>query len=324
MNVFAKRVNFKPFEYPEVIDFVDAINHSYWLHTEYNYLSDINDFHTRISQAEKSVIKKTLLAISQIEVSVKSFWGDLHKHFPKPEFNAVGATFAESEVRHSRAYAHLLEILGFNDEFTQALEEPSIKGRVEYLSKYLKNASSDDQQLYTLTLALFSLFIENCSLFSQFLIIKSFNREKNLFKGIDNVIQATQKEETIHAYLGAWLINRIKEQNPKWFNEEFYETIAKACKKAFNAEMKIIEWIFEDKELEFLSIQVITEFIKNRFNESLIMIGAEPMFEINKDLVKLTEWFNVENLSETHTDFFWKTPVNYLKKAQAITENDIF
>lgn len=102
MSIFNKRVNFKPFEYPEIIDFVDAINHSYWIHTEYNYLSDINDFHTKISQNERNVIKKTLLAISQIEVSVKSFWGDLHKHFPKPEFNAVGATFAESEVRHSR------------------------------------------------------------------------------------------------------------------------------------------------------------------------------------------------------------------------------
>lgn len=324
MNIFAKRASFKPFEYPEVIDFVDAINHSYWIHTEYNYSSDINDFHTRVTQNEKNVIKKTLLAISQIEVSVKAFWGDLYKHFPKPEFNAVGATFAESEVRHSRAYAHLLEILGFNDEFTQALEEPCIKGRVEYLSKYLKNASSDDHQLYTLTLALFSLFIENCSLFSQFLIIKSFNKERNLFKGIDNVIQATQKEETIHALLGAWLINKVKKENPKWFNEEFYETIQKACKKAYNAEMKIIEWIFEDRELDFLSYQVIDEFIKDRFNKSLEMIGAEPIFEVNKDLLKLTEWFNVENLSETHTDFFWKVPTSYLKKAQAITENDLF
>jgi len=324
MDIFKKRQSFKPFEYPEVIDFVDAINHSYWIHTEYNYTSDINDFHTRITQNEKEVIKKTLLAISQIEVSVKAFWGDLYKHFPKPEFNAVGATFAESEVRHSRAYAHLLEILGFNDEFTQALEEPSIKGRVEYLSKYLRNASSDDKELYTLTLALFSLFIENCSLFSQFLIIKSFNKEKNLFKGIDNVIQATQKEETIHALLGAWLINKVREEQPKWFNEDFYITIEKACKKAYNAEMKIIEWIFAEKELDFLSIQVIDEFIKDRFNKSLEMIGATPIFETNKDLLKLTEWFNIENLSETHTDFFWKTPTNYLKKAQSITENDIF
>ena len=133
-----------------------------------------------------------------------------------------------------------------------------------------------------------------------------------------------QKEETIHALLGAWIINKVKKEQPEWFNEDFYQTIEKACKKAFNAELKIIEWIFQNWELDFLSIQVITEFIKNRFNESLEMIGAKPIFDINKDLLKLTEWFNIENLSETHTDFFWKTPTTYLKKAQSITENDLF
>lgn len=322
--IFEKRIAFKPFEYPEVIDFVDAINHSYWLHTEYNFTSDINDFHSKISEIEKNALKNSILAISQIEVSVKSFWGDLYKHFPKPEFNAVGATFAESEVRHSRAYAHLLELLGFNTEFQKVLEVPEIQGRIDYLSKYLKNASSDNKEYYTLTLALFSLFIENVSLFSQFLIIKSFNKEKNLFKGIDNTISATQKEEIIHALLGSYLINLIKKENPDWFNDDFYNAIKRACKKAYDAELKIIDWIFEKGELDFLSKGTIIEFIKDRFNKSLEMIECEKMFETNKDLLRVTEWFNIEAMSETHTDFFHKTSVNYNKKSISITAEDLF
>ena len=114
MSIFNKRVNFKPFEYPEVLSYVDAINHSYWIHTEWNFQSDIHDFHTKLDAKEKNAVKNTLLAISQIEVSVKAFWGKLYDRFPKPEFNAVGATFAESEVRHERAYSHLLEVLNLN------------------------------------------------------------------------------------------------------------------------------------------------------------------------------------------------------------------
>lgn len=324
MNIFEKRVAFKPFEYPEVIKYVDAITHSYWLHTEYNYVSDINDFHSKLTEPEKNAIKNALLAISQIEVSVKSFWGDLYKHFPKPEFNAVGATFAESEVRHSRAYSHLLEILGFNDEFTQALQEPSIQGRVDYLSKYLKNASSENKEFYTLTLALFSLFIENVSLFSQFLIVKSFNKEKNYFKGIDNVIQATQKEETIHALFGSYLVNLVKKEYPEWFNDDFYHKIERACKKAYDAEVKILDWIFQEGELDFLSKETVIEFIKDRFNQSMTLIGCEPIFEVDKDILKQTEWFDVEALSDTHTDFFNKTPTNYNKKSISITSEDLF
>lgn len=324
MGIFDKRVAFKPFEYAEVIKYVDAITHSYWLHTEYNYKSDIDDFHSKLNDIEKNVLKNTLLAISQIEVNVKSFWGDLYRHFPKPEFNAVGATFAESEVRHSFAYAHLLEILGFNGDFELVLQEPCIQGRVDYLSKYLKNASSENKEFYTLTLALFSLFIENVSLFSQFFIIKSFNREKNYFKGIDNVIQATQKEENIHALLGAYLINSIKKEYPEWFNEDFYVKIERACKKAYAAELAIIDWIFEKGELDFLPKEIIVEFIKNRFNMSMEMIGCKKIFDIDPILIKESEWFEVEASTDSDTDFFNKTPTSYNKKAVSITVDDLF
>lgn len=323
-SVFEKRVSFKPFEYPELYDFVDAINHSYWVHSEYNYTSDIHDFHVNLNENEKEIVKNAMLAISQIEVNVKRFWSNLYNQFPKPEFDALGNTFGESEVRHSRGYAHVLEILGLNDSFEKLIENPVIQGRIDYLGKYLKNAGSNNKELYTLTLVLFSLFIENCSLFSQFFVIKSFNKHKNTFKGIDNVIQATIKEEQLHALAGSHIIKIIKKENPEWFNDEFYKSIAKACKKAFSAECNIIDWIFESGEPSFLKKELVIEFVKNRFNESLVMIDCVPIFEVNQELLKQCEWFNIEVLSETHTDFFWKTPTNYTKKKQAITDEDIF
>jgi len=324
MSIFEKRVAFKPFEYPELYDFVDAINHSYWIHTEYSYDSDVQDFKVNLSKIEKNAVKNAMLAISQIEVNVKRFWSNLYTQFPKPEFDALGSTFGESEVRHSRAYSHVLELLGFNKAFDQLVDNPVIQGRIDYLAKYLKNAGSNNKELYTLTLTLFSLFVENCSLFSQFYIVKSFNKQKNTFKGIDNVIQATMKEEKLHAMAGAYIINLIKKENPEWFNEDFYRTIERACKKAYAAEANIIDWIFELGELTFLSKQDVLEFTKNRFNESLKMIGANPIFEIDREILKGSEWFNVEVDSETHTDFFHKTPTAYQKKAQAITAEDIF
>ena len=118
-NVFEKRLNLKPYEYPELYEYVPAIRHSYWIHTEFNFTSDVQDFKTKLNDAERSAIKNTMLAISQIEVSVKSFWGDIYHRIPKPEIGSVGATFAESEVRHADAYSHLLEILGLNADFEE-------------------------------------------------------------------------------------------------------------------------------------------------------------------------------------------------------------
>ncbi len=116
-DIFKKRLSLKPYEYPELYEYVSAIRHSYWIHTEFNFVGDVQDFMVNVDEKERNVIKNTMLAIAQIEVAVKSFWGDVYKKMPKPEIGAVGATFAESEVRHTDAYAHLLEILGLNDAF---------------------------------------------------------------------------------------------------------------------------------------------------------------------------------------------------------------
>jgi ribonucleoside-diphosphate reductase beta chain len=116
-NIFSKRVNLKPYDYPELIEYVDAIRHSYWVHTEFNFTSDIQDFKVHLNEKEQSAVQRAMLAISQIEIAVKTFWGDLYKRMPKPEIGSVGATFAESEVRHADAYSHLIQLLGLNNEF---------------------------------------------------------------------------------------------------------------------------------------------------------------------------------------------------------------
>jgi len=324
MSVFDKRVAFKPFEYPEIVRFKDAINHSYWLISEWNFTGDIQDFNVRLAPVEKSAIKNALLAISQIEVSVKRFWTKLGDRFPKSEFEQVGVTFGESEVRHADAYSHLLEVLGLNDEFAVLLQNPVIQGRVDYLTKYLKGAADNGNENYMLTLALFSIFIENVSLFSQFLVIKSFNKYMNILKDIDNVVQATQKEELIHAMFGVEIIKIIQKEFPAWFNDDFYAKLGRACKKAYEAECGIIDWIFEAGDLDFLTRDGVKEFTKNRFNESLGMIGAKPVFEVDAVQLAHLKWFNDEIYAEVNTDFFHKKSVAYSKFMKSIKAEDLF
>lgn len=324
MSIFDKRVAFKPFEYPEIMEYKNAINHSYWLVSEWNFISDIHDFNVKLNDVERQALKNAMLAISQIEVSVKKFWTKLGDRFPKAEFEQVGVTFGESEVRHADAYSHLVQVLGLNDDFAELLENPVIQGRVDYLTKYLKGASDNSDENYTLTLTLFSIFIENVSLFSQFVIIKSFNKYMNCLKDIDNVVQATQKEETIHALLGVYIIKQVQKEFPNWFNEEFYAKLYRACKKAYEAEEKIIDWIFEKGELTFLPKENLKEFIKHRFNDSLKMIGGKEVFELDNTKLESLKWFNDEIHAEVNTDFFHKKPVTYSKKVKPIKAEDLF
>ncbi len=323
-NIFERRMTLKPFEYPELYEYVPAIRHSYWIHTEFNFTSDIQDFKTHLNEIEKNAIKNAMLAISQIEVAVKSFWGDIYHKMPKPEIGAVGSTFAESEVRHTDAYSHLLEILGLNSEFKSLKKNPVIMKRVRYLDAALASSKSDNDREYTEAILLFSLFIEHVSLFSQFLIIMAFNKHKNMLKGISNVVEATSKEEQIHGDFGIDLINIVQKENPEWFGDEYEKKIQGMCEVAYESESAIIDWIFEKGELDFLPKKQIKEFIKDRFNKSLESIGIKRFFKTDMSLVNETEWFNDEIIGTKHVDFFVKRSINYSKKTQSITADDLF
>ena len=177
---------------------------------------------------------------------------------------------------------------------------------------------------YFESVVLFSMFIENVSLFSQFLVIMSFNKYKNVLKGMSNAVEATSKEEKIHAEFGFDLVNTIKQENPSWWTDELKEDLVDATLDAYDAEADIVEWIFEKGDLDFLTKEQTLEFIKHRFNESLNAIGIDSVFSVDEKSLETTEWFDDEILTTKHTDFFNKRSINYSKKQKSITEDDLF
>jgi ribonucleoside-diphosphate reductase beta chain len=321
-DIFRKRANLKPYEYPQLIEYLEAIRHSYWVHTEFNYSSDVQDMKVKLSPEEADIVKKAMLAIAQIEVQVKTFWAKIGDKMPKPEVQAVGVTFGESEVRHADAYSNLLEIMGLNEEFENLVDVPAIKKRMDYLEKSIQAPIDNEEYFYKIIL--FSMFVENVSLFSQFLIMMAFNKHKNVLKGISNAVEATSKEEDVHARFGFELVNIIKEENPDWWNKETISNINKQCKEAYKAENAIVDWIYGENDLDFLPKERVKEFIKHRFNQSLNAIDLKNIFTVDEKAVKDTEWFVDEILSTKNLDFFVKRSISYNKKSKAFTSEDLF
>ncbi len=324
MGIFDKRVNYKPFEYPEILNFTNLINKSFWVHSELDFTADLQDFHSHLANSEKEAIRKSLLAIAQIEVNVKSFWGNLYQHLPKPEFNGLGSTFAECEFRHSEAYSRLLTVLGYDDDFESLLNEPAIINRVEYLSKALADTNSTDKKRYVFSLILFSILIENVSLFSQFAIILSFTRFKGYMKNISNIIAWTSVDEQIHANAGMYILKEIKAEYPEFFDRNTVNEINDLIKKSIEAESEIIDWIFSEGELQHISKQNLLDFMKYRTDESLKNIGLEKIYNISAEQYRPMQWFEEEVFANSLDDFFAKRPVDYTKHDKSITAADLF
>jgi ribonucleoside-diphosphate reductase beta chain len=324
MGIFDKRIQYKPFEYPEILQFTEAINKSFWVHSEVDFTADTQDFHSHLTPEERFAVKNSLMAIAQVEVAVKTFWGNLYHHFPKPEMNGLGATFAECEFRHSEAYSRLLEVLGYNDQFEKLVQEPVIRERIDYLSDALSGVKSADRKHYTLSLILFSILIENVSLFSQFAIILSFTRFKGLMKNVSNIIAWTSVDEQIHANAGIYLVNKIREEYPDLFDEEMLERVRGLVAKSIEVEAKILDWIFSAGEIEIVKKKDLINFMKYRADDSLRRIGLSPLFHISAEENKPMLWFEEEVFSNSLDDFFAKRPVDYTKHDKSISAVDLF
>ncbi|HZW64674.1 MAG TPA: ribonucleotide-diphosphate reductase subunit beta [Hanamia sp.] len=324
MGLFAKRINYKPFEYPEVLQFTEAINRSFWVHTEVDFTADTQDFRSHLSHAEQNAVKNSLLTIAQIEVAVKSFWGNLYHHFPKPELNGLGSTFAECEFRHSEAYSRLLEVLGYNDEFEKLVEVPVVKHRIEFLSRALNKVNSAHEKEYVISLILFTILIENVSLFSQFAVVLSFTRFKGLMKNVSNIIAWTSVDEQVHANAGIYLINKLREEYPELIDEALIEQTVKLVTDFIEIEEQIIDWIFLEGEISTIHKEDLLNFIKFRVDESLGKINFPEQFFISSKQYEPMKWFEEEVFANSLDDFFAKRPVEYTKHDKSITANDLF
>lgn len=324
MSIFDKRVNYKPFEYPEILTYTEAINRTFWVHSEVDFTADVQDFHANLNNQEKEAIKRSLLAIAQVEVAVKSFWGNLYLHIPKPEFNGLGSTFAECEFRHSEAYSRLLDVLGYNNEFQKLVQVPVMRKRIDYLSEALANTRSENKNKYLSALILFSLLIENVSLFSQFAIILSFTRFKGVMKNVSNIIAWTSVDEQIHANAGIYIVNTIREEFPEIFEEENQKEIIAIIRHSINVEGEILDWIFEDGEIETVAKSDLLNFMKYRVDDSLVKIGIRRLYNISEADYKPMTWFEEEVFANSMDDFFAKRPVDYTKHDKSITAGDLF
>lgn len=324
MGIFDKRIQYKPFEYPEIYRFTEAINKSFWVHSEVDFTADVQDFHSHLSPEEQNAIKNSLLAIAQIEVAVKSFWGDLYHHFPKPEMNGLGATFAECEFRHSEAYSRLVEVMGYNNEFVNLIEVPVIRERINYLSAALSSAKSKDRKAYTLSLIMFSILIENVSLFSQFAIILSFTRFKGLMKNVSNIIAWTSVDEQIHANAGIYLINVIREEYPELFDKETEWNVTEMVRQSIEVEGRILDWIFSRGPIETVDKTNLVNFMKFRADDSLKKIGIPAQFNVSSQDIRPMVWFEEEVFANSLDDFFAKRPVDYTKHDKSISALDLF
>lgn len=322
-DIFRPRKEYRPYEYPHMIEYIDAIHQSFWTHKSFNLDSSVQDIKVNMPKHHEYATIRSILSVASVEAKLKSFWSKLGDRLPMAEFEELGTTIGSNEVYHAHFYAKVIEMLGMNELFKEVLEIPVMKRRIQYMTKALEGRNGTNQE-YIKSLIFFSLFVENVSLFSQFLTISVFNKELNQVSGLAQGISATAIEENLHATVGADIVNLARQQYPEWFTETLNDEVRDMVVECFESECCIIDWIYEYGELEFLPKSAVIEYIKMRTNKGLEMAGFDKHFVINDKLIETVEWFDIQTKTTIHRDFFAGHSVNYNKNSASYTEDDLF
>jgi len=115
--IFEEQISRKPDHYPWTEEFITAMHYGFWTDKEFNFQSDIQDFKVNLTDTERDMVTRSLSAIGQIEVAVKTFWANVGQNLPHPSITDLGYVMANVEVIHNNAYERLLNVLGMEDIF---------------------------------------------------------------------------------------------------------------------------------------------------------------------------------------------------------------
>ena len=330
--IFEEQQSRHPNHYPWADKFMDSMWDNFWTVRKFTFQSDVHQFRTKLTDEEREMMIRALSAIGQIEIAVKTFWSKLGDNLPHPALQDLGMVMANVEVIHNKAYEELLKKLDLEHVFEENLKLDFIQNRVKYLKKYTHRYYKNSKKQYLYALILFTLFVENVSLFSQFYIVNWMARVNNVLKDVDQQIKYTRNEENIHALVGIKLVNTIREEHPELFDEELEEKIVHEAGEAFKAESVIVDWMVGSFDAvghkgEKLDKETLKAWMKERINESMAQIGFKLPFELTteeKTLLEGTEWFTEELMGINMTDFFHGTPTEYAKANQSFDPDALF
>ena len=230
-----------------------------------------------------------------------------------------GKSYISGNCRHSEAYARLLEVLGYVNEFESILETPIFRKRYHVLKDYLNENKDNIME----KLLFFTLVIENASLFSQFATILYFSRFKGYMKNVANMIAWSSVDEDLHSKAGTWILSKIFEEQPE-FREKAEKEATVFIQEYIKMEDELLDWIFEKGELEKVSKKDLGNYMRYRLNTSFLDLKLKPPFELTEEDIKPMMWFEEEVFSNELDDFFAKRPTAYTKHDKSITADSLF
>jgi ribonucleotide reductase beta subunit family protein with ferritin-like domain len=243
-------------------------------------------------------------------VAGNEYWGGkFQRIFPRPDFQRMGAKFADIELNvHMPFYQRIDELLGLNtDEFySNFTDDETLSSRMDFLDEIV--SSKDDLA----SVAVFSM-VEGSILYSSFAFLMHFQANtKNKLQNMHAGLTFSVKDENLHSEGGAWAFRTLLQEKEAdgWLgHKELFAAINYSAMAIYDHESRIIDMIFEQGEISGITADDLKLFVMHRIDLCLSNLGMEPLYSAAKSPIQ--DWFYDMIGGDVQHDFFAKIGSSY-------------
>ena len=313
LSLLDKREEFRPFEYEKAYKFVVDQNSHHWIHNEIEVDSDVAQYNTEFTDAEKHGITTVLKLFTKYETRVGNYWTDvIYNRFQKPEIQMMAQVFGAMEVEHALFYDKLNEALGLSTkEFHLSfMEDPSMLARDKFIGEMLNKGRNGSLEDLAIALGTFSM-VEGVLLYSSFAFLLSFQQQAQAkLKNVAGTgLAYSVRDENLHAEGGSWLYNTLMKEYSEIDKEKVEKKLVEIAKSSYEIEAMIIDNIFSKGKIEGITDTQLKNFVKSRINKKLKDINIDSIYEVSYNPIA-TWFYKVINSLEV-ADFFSQNSTSY-------------
>jgi ribonucleoside-diphosphate reductase beta chain len=295
----------------------------HWLPKEVPMQTDIADWNSKLSKAQKNFLLQIFRLFTQGDISVagayvKNYLPAFNGH---PEVRMMLLSFAAREAVHIVAYAHLIETLGLPDKiFNEFLEYEQMAAK----QKYFDEIEGKDEKHIIQQMTAVSAFTEGMQLFSSFAMLLNFARQ-GLMPGMVKIVTWSILDEDLHVEGMTKLFKTFVRENPDVWNDELKSQLYTIAENMVKLEDGFIDLAYEqggagegDKELKKEDMHLYIRYITDR---RLIGLGLKGIFKVK---INPLPWVDELTVLQSHSNFFEQQESSYSKGSLTGSWSDVW
>lgn len=299
----------RPMKYPELYDMYKNSTRNIWTVQEVDLSVDINDLN-KMSSSERHLIKRLVAFFATGDSIVSNnLVLNLYKHINSPEARMYLSRQLAEEALHIEQYLTILDTYIPNaDERHQAFmaveKIPSIKTKADFCFKWIDRINnieqldtSDKRRQFLLNLICFASCIEGLFFFGAFAYVY-FLRSKGLLHGLSSATNLIFKDETAHMMFAFKIIDIVKTEEPKLFDDKLKEDVVAMINDAIECEMQFADDLLSHGIVGFSSKDMRT-YLEYIADQRFAVLGIDKQYNVRnpfdflalQDVQELTNFF---------------------------------